>query len=85
MKGLRSHGYPAAQAIADDVAAAPTLAALRFYDGRTPAHAQAPLMPVKRPLTWYFLVRPLGFEPRTCGLRVRCSAVELEAHRPSRS
>ena len=25
------------------------------------------------------LVRPLGFEPRTCGLRVRCSAVELEA------
>jgi hypothetical protein len=26
-------------------------------------------------------VRPLGFEPRTCGLRVRCSAVELEAHR----
>ena len=36
-------------------------------------------------LTWYFLVRPLGFEPRTCGLRVRCSAVELEAHRPSRS
>ena len=31
-------------------------------------------------LTCYFLVRPLGFEPRTCGLRVRCSAVELEAH-----
>ena len=26
-------------------------------------------------------VRPLGFEPRTCGLRVRCSAVELEAPR----
>jgi hypothetical protein len=26
-------------------------------------------------------VRPRGFEPRTCGLRVRCSAVELEAHR----
>ena len=26
-------------------------------------------------------VRPLGFEPRTCGLRVRCSAVELEARR----
>ena len=25
------------------------------------------------------VVRPLGFEPRTCGLRVRCSAVELEA------
>src|SRR5579871_6092257 len=25
-------------------------------------------------------VRPRGFEPRTCGLRVRCSAVELEAH-----
>ena len=25
------------------------------------------------------LVRPLGFEPRTCGLRVRCSAIELEA------
>ncbi len=24
-------------------------------------------------------MRPLGFEPRTCGLRVRCSAVELEA------
>ena len=21
-------------------------------------------------LNWYFLVRPLGFEPRTCGLRV---------------
>ena len=30
-------------------------------------------------------VRPLGFEPRTCGLRVRCSAVELEArNRPAR-
>jgi hypothetical protein len=27
------------------------------------------------------LVRPVGFEPTTCGLRVRCSAVELEAHR----
>jgi hypothetical protein len=26
-----------------------------------------------------FMVRPLGFEPRTCGLRVRCSAIELEA------
>ena len=26
-------------------------------------------------------VRPSGFEPETCGLRVRCSAVELEAHR----
>ena len=25
-------------------------------------------------------VRPSGFEPETCGLRVRCSAVELEAH-----
>ena len=25
------------------------------------------------------LVRPVGFEPTTCGLRVRCSAVELEA------
>ena len=24
-------------------------------------------------------VRPLGFEPRTCGLRVRCSTIELEA------
>ena len=27
----------------------------------------------------FYLMRPLGFEPRTCGLRVRCSAVELEA------
>ena len=27
------------------------------------------------------VVRPLGFEPRTCGLRVRCSAIELEARR----
>lgn len=26
------------------------------------------------------MVRPLGFEPRTNGLRVHCSAVELEAH-----
>ena len=32
------------------------------------------------PLNWSF-VRPSGFEPETCGLRVRCSAVELEAHR----
>jgi hypothetical protein len=31
------------------------------------------------PLIRSFVVRPLGFEPRTCGLRVRCSAVELEA------
>ena len=30
-------------------------------------------------MSWVFVVRPLGFEPRTCGLRVRCSAVELEA------
>src|SRR4051812_31606822 len=29
-------------------------------------------------------VHPLGFEPRTCGLRVRCSAVELEAQRVRR-
>src|SRR5579875_3852317 len=28
------------------------------------------------------VVRSLGFEPRTCGLRVRCSAVELEALAP---
>ena len=34
------------------------------------------------PLTWAFVVRPLGFEPRTCGLRVRCSAIELEAQLP---
>ena len=27
---------------------------------------------------WGFLVRPLGFEPRTNGLRVHCSAIELE-------
>ena len=26
-------------------------------------------------------VRPPGFEPGTCGLRVRCSAIELEARR----
>ena len=32
-------------------------------------------------LTWSEVVRPLGFEPRTCGLRVRCSAIELEARR----
>ena len=32
-------------------------------------------------LTWCYVVRPLGFEPRTCGLRVRCSAIELEARR----
>ena len=31
------------------------------------------------PLNWTSLVRPSGFEPETCGLRVRCSAVELEA------
>jgi hypothetical protein len=30
-------------------------------------------------LTCSFMVRPSGFEPETCGLRVRCSAVELEA------
>jgi hypothetical protein len=30
-------------------------------------------------------VRPLGFEPRTCGLRVRCSAVELEARAEDRT
>jgi hypothetical protein len=28
-----------------------------------------------------WLVRPPGFEPGTCGLRVRCSAIELEARR----
>ena len=28
--------------------------------------------------SWDFGVRPLGFEPRTNGLRVHCSAVELE-------
>ncbi len=33
----------------------------------------------RKPLTWGN-VRPGGFEPPTCGLRVRCSAVELEAH-----
>ena len=32
-----------------------------------------------RPTTSADLVRPPGFEPGTCGLRVRCSAVELEA------
>jgi hypothetical protein len=36
----------------------------------------------KQPLTCGD-VRPLGFEPRTCGLRVRCSAIELEALVPS--
>jgi hypothetical protein len=32
----------------------------------------------KQPLIRGF-VRPSGFEPETCGLRVRCSAIELEA------
>ena len=45
-----------------------------------------PLLPPTRPyLTQRYVVvvvRPLGFEPRTCGLRVRCSAVELEAPAP---
>ena len=30
-------------------------------------------------MNWTIVVRPSGFEPETCGLRVRCSAVELEA------
>src|SRR3954447_11734193 len=54
----------------------------QIWDGRP---AVPPDLGQICPLTWYFLVRPLGFEPRTCGLRVRCSAVELEAHRPGRS
>src|SRR5690606_22418763 len=29
-------------------------------------------------MTGYFVVTPPGFEPGTCGLKVRCSAVELE-------
>ena len=29
-------------------------------------------------------MRPLGLEPRTCGLRVRCSAIELEAQNACR-
>ncbi len=33
----------------------------------------------KNTLNWTYVVRPPGFEPGTCGLRVRCSAVELEA------
>ena len=32
----------------------------------------------KHQLDWVSPVRPLGFEPRTNGLRVHCSAVELE-------
>jgi len=35
----------------------------------------------RKPTVTRDLVRPSGFEPETCGLRVRCSAVELEAHR----
>src|ERR1700712_2516346 len=42
-------------------------------------------IPRSLPLSWSFVVRPLGFEPRTCGLRVRCSAVELEARLAWRS
>ena len=33
-------------------------------------------------LTWYFLVRPLGFEPRTCGLRVSSGPFLTVADRP---
>ncbi len=33
-----------------------------------------PERPSTWPLNWDFMVRPLGLEPRTCGLRVRCSA-----------
>ena len=33
----------------------------------------------RRPLSRCDQVRPLGFEPRTNGLRVHCSAIELEA------
>ena len=40
-----------------------------------------PIKEATLPFSWSFAVRPLGFEPRTCGLRVRCSAVELEARR----
>ena len=39
----------------------------------------------KNPSSWGFIVRPLGFEPRICGLRVRCSAIELEARGAGRS
>jgi hypothetical protein len=35
--------------------------------------------PLDLALAWTYVVRPPGFEPGTCGLRVRCSAVELEA------
>ena len=53
--------------------------ALRL-DGWLPSSEAATLSRYKRrPLTCSELVRPLGFEPRTCGLRVRCSAIELEA------
>jgi hypothetical protein len=35
--------------------------------------------PLIRPVDRNSAVRPLGFEPRTNGLRVHCSAIELEA------
>jgi hypothetical protein len=40
---------------------------------------------IRRDHTSDVRVRLRGFEPRTCGLRVRCSAIELEARRQFRT
>jgi hypothetical protein len=34
---------------------------------------------------WYFLVRPLGFEPRTCGLRVGSELFLVGPDRPGQA
>src|SRR5438270_12624195 len=51
-----------------------------WSSGGIPAEYPSEVYLDSTPLSCCF-VRPLGFEPRTCGLRVRCSAVELEARK----
>jgi hypothetical protein len=51
------------------------------FPGRASDDGLVGLTWLAEPIDLVFLVRPSGFEPETCGLRVRCSAVELEAQR----
>ena len=61
----------------DPVESAPLAAQMAAIDPN-PGGGMEEKLPLIRPS-----VRPSGFEPETCGLRVRCSAVELRGARGS--
>jgi hypothetical protein len=59
-----------------DPASPTTVSPLRAMASGSTTRPSSSLWKASTPLTWSFMVCPSGFEPETCGLRVRCRRVD---------